>query len=244
MPGPTGRDVEIISHHATRDRLVSYFADLPAELPAQVASYAERLEGAEDAAERVRIGNLLRYGRDLLARIERGERTPLTTLTFDRKVVLHRGPLVEVYFLGRGHTDGDAILFLSEQRVAFLGDLLWTRVLPNVKDGFTREWIATLKQVLALGAERFVPGHGAFATASDVRDQIAYLMWLREAVEPWVVEGKSVDEAKAGIALPRRLRLSLAPGEQRREGLRGARAGTLRSAAATHPAKRHQRIRS
>jgi len=125
-------------------------------------------------------------------------------LTFETQVVLHRGRKVEVYFLGRGHTAGDAVVFLPEEKVAFLGDLLWTRALPNMSDGYPSEWIATLEKVLGLGATRFVPGHGALASADDVRDQMAYLSWMRAAVEPFVRERQSLDAAKAAIELPER----------------------------------------
>jgi hypothetical protein len=71
-----------------------------------------------------------------------------------------------------------------------------------MSDGYPGEWIATLEKVLALGATRFVPGHGSLATVDDVEDQIAYLRWLRAAVEPFVREGQSLDAAKAAIELP------------------------------------------
>ena len=194
--------VEIVSHHATRERLLSYYADLPGELPEQIAEQEEQLAGTTDPILRMRLENLLRYGRELLARLAGERPVPLPTLTFANKIVLHRGRTVEVYFLGRGHTDGDAVVFLPEEKIAFLGDLLWTRMLPNVKDGYTGDWIATLEQVLAFGARRFIPGHGALATAGEVRDQIAFLRWLRAAVEPFVRDGQTVEEAKARIALP------------------------------------------
>jgi len=94
------------------------------------------------------------------------------------------------------------VVFLPEEKIAFVGDLLWTRALPNMSDGYPGEWIATLEQVLGLGATRFVPGHGSLASADDVQDQMAYLSWLRSAVEPFVREGQSLDAAKAAIELP------------------------------------------
>lgn len=199
-----GKDVEIITHHATRERLRGDFADLPDELPAQIAQYEAQLEQVTDPAQRARLENALRRNRDLLSRLEGDAPPPFPTLTFDSRVVLHRGRVVEVYFLGRGHTDGDAIVYLPEEKIAFLGDLLFARTLPNVADGYTREWMATLEAVLELGATRFVPGHGPLATAEHVREQIAYLRWLRDAVQPFVDEGKSVEEAKAGVTLPER----------------------------------------
>lgn len=199
-----GKDVEIITHHATRDRLIGEFAELPDTLPEEIAQQAAQLEQVADPAQRTRIENALRKNRGLLTRLEGEVPPPFPTLTFDRQVVLHRGRTVEVYFLGRGHTDGDAVLYLPDQKIAFVGDLLFAHTLPNVSDGYTGEWITTLEAVLGLGATRFVPGHGPLATAEEVREQIAYLRWLRGAVQPFVDAGESVDEAKAGITLPDR----------------------------------------
>lgn len=195
-------DVERITHHATRKRLAEDAVGLQAELRQQVTGIEKQIADLPDGDQRTRMVNVLEHNRNLLQHVERDGAAPLPTLTFESRVELHRGRKVEIYFLGRGHTDGDAIVYLPEDKIAFLGDLLFTRTLPNVADGFTQDWIATLEQVLELGAERFVPGHGAVAGSAEVQAQIEYLKWLRGAVEPFVKEGKTVDEAKAAIELP------------------------------------------
>ncbi len=195
-------EVELISHHATHDLLREDYAKLPKELPAQVAGMEQQLEGATDPAQRNRVSNALLVSRDLLERVERGDPAPLPSLTFEKGITLHRGRGVEIYFLGRGHTAGDSILYLPDEKIAFLGDLLFERTLPNVTDGFTAEWIATLEKILQLDATRFVPGHGAVADADAVRQQIAYLKWLRGAVAPFVDQEGGLEKALAGISLP------------------------------------------
>jgi glyoxylase-like metal-dependent hydrolase (beta-lactamase superfamily II) len=150
----------------------------------------------------VRAEAFLRLDRELLQRVQGGRKPPLPTLTFDSKVVLQRGKRVEIFFLGRGHTDGDAVLILPEQKVALLGDLLFNQALPNLQDGYTRDWIVTLEKILTLGAERFLPGHGPVVSADGVRDMIAYLVYLRGAVEPHVKAGRGLDEVKLRVKLP------------------------------------------
>ncbi|MEM7354082.1 MAG: MBL fold metallo-hydrolase [Acidobacteriota bacterium] len=196
------KDVELITHHATRERLRTYFDEVAEQLPGAVERQAAQLETTTDEAERLRLENVLHNQRDLLARLEGGAAVPLPNLTFEAHVTLHRGRRVEIYFLGRGHTDGDAIVFLPQEKVAFCGDLLWNGGLPNIDDGYSEEWIATLEKILQLGATRFIPGHGPVSSADDVRALIAYLEWLRGAVAPYVRQGKGVDAAKEGIELP------------------------------------------
>jgi cyclase len=196
------KDVEIITHLATREHLLKYYAELPTELPKEIAEEEQQVQQETDPAARQRLLAYLRMDRDLLARVAGGARAPVPTLTFDSKVVLDRGRRVEIYFLGRGHTDGDTVVYLPAEKIALLGDLLFTKALPNIRDGYTKEWIATLEKVLALGATRFLPGHGPLSTADDVREMIAYLVWLRGAVEPYVKSGRSLDDVKRGVVLP------------------------------------------
>lgn len=195
-------EIEMISHHATRELLEEDLAKAPDELPAQIAQQEEQIESIEDPVQRDRVATWMGHSRGLLERINSDAPWPLPTLTFDAGVVIHRGRTVEVHFLGRGHTRGDAILLLPEEKIVFLGDLLFHKMLPNVRDGFTREWIETLEKVLELDATRFVPGHGELADADTVRQQIAYLEWLRSAVEPFVSQEAGADAAVEAIALP------------------------------------------
>ena len=196
------RGVEIVSHAWTRERLLRYYAELPQVLPRRIADNEKSLAEGQDPARRARAASYLELDRALLARVNAREPVPNSTLTFDSKVMLHRGREVEVFFLGRGHTGGDAVLYLPDARLAFLGDLLFTRTLPNVGDGYTKEWIETLEKVLLMGAERFVPGHGPVSSAAEVRAFIDYLKWLRGAVEPFVREGRSLEEARRDVTLP------------------------------------------
>lgn len=197
-----GRGVEIVSHAWTRERLLRYYAELPEVLPKRIADHEKSLATEQDPARRARAASYLELDRALLARVNAHAPVPNSSLTFDSKVMLHRGREVQVFFLGRGHTGGDAVLFLPDAKVAFLGDLLFTRTLPNVGDGYTKEWTSTLEKALLLGAERFVPGHGPVSTAADVRAFIDYLKWLRGAVEPFVRAGQSLEETRKAVTLP------------------------------------------
>ncbi|MEM7482528.1 MAG: MBL fold metallo-hydrolase [Acidobacteriota bacterium] len=197
-----GGEVEIISHHANRELLENDLETTPEELPAQIEQQHKMLESIEDPAQRERMLTAVRYSEELLARIASDAVPPLATLTFEKSVVLHRGRPVEIHFLGRGHTRGDAILFLPEEKIVFLGDLLFHRTLPNLNDGFSKEWIATLEKVLELEPATVVPGHGAVTDADGIRHFIGYLKWLRSAVEPFAKDNAGAAAAVEGIELP------------------------------------------
>jgi glyoxylase-like metal-dependent hydrolase (beta-lactamase superfamily II) len=66
------------------------------------------------------------------------------------------------------HTIGDLIVHLPDDKVLVAGDVLVSRVVPTFQDGFIRNWIRTLDEVLALDVAHFVPGHGDLMTLRDI----------------------------------------------------------------------------
>ena len=83
----------------------------------------------------------------------------------DRATVEVGGRLVELAFLGRGHTDNDIVLRVPDADVLCAGDLLENGATPYFGDGFPMDWPATAEALLGLVDERtvVVPGHGDHA---------------------------------------------------------------------------------
>ena len=82
------------------------------------------------------------------------------TLTFDHDFTIDIGGRdVQVKFLGRGNTNGDAVVYLPKERIAVVGDLV-VYPLPYMYDGYPTEWIQTLQRLSQLDAATIVPGHG------------------------------------------------------------------------------------
>jgi glyoxylase-like metal-dependent hydrolase (beta-lactamase superfamily II) len=87
------------------------------------------------------------------------------TVTFADRLTLslgkRRGPL-ELRWCGRGHTEGDIVAWLPQQRILFAGDLVEARAALYTGDAYHAEWSTnTLDQVRALEAETLVGGRGA-----------------------------------------------------------------------------------
>jgi cyclase len=82
------------------------------------------------------------------------------TLTFDHDFSVDIGNReVQVKFLGRGNTPGDAVAYLPKEKILAAGDLV-THPLPHVFDGYPAEWSQTLQKLAQLDADTIVPGHG------------------------------------------------------------------------------------
>jgi cyclase len=103
-----------------------------------------------------------------------------------------------------GHTGGDSIVVVPDSRVAFLGDLFWRAMLPNLIDASTQPWIDSLATILDGNAAgfTFVPGHGEVGDASDLAAFRNYLVTLRTLVADARTQGKS-GEALAQTVVPR-----------------------------------------
>lgn len=85
---------------------------------------------------------------------------------------------IEVHYFGRGHTDGDSVVYFPALKTVHTGDLIiWGERLDGSKlapfmdydnGGSAADWANTLDQVLALDFETVIPGHGPILGRSEV----------------------------------------------------------------------------
>jgi glyoxylase-like metal-dependent hydrolase (beta-lactamase superfamily II) len=129
------------------------------------------------------------------------------TLTFEHDFSIDLGSReVEIKFLGRGNTPGDAVVYLPKEKIAIAGDLL-VYPIPYIYDGYPREWIQTLQNLAQLDADMIVPGHG------PVMHDKTYIYLMRDLMKSAVDQMteslrksrpamfQTLDEVKASIDL-------------------------------------------
>jgi cyclase len=125
------------------------------------------------------------------------------TATLDDGLIIQDGKEeVKLSWLGAGHTEGDTILFLPREKIAFLGDLFFNEAIPNVQDACMLDWIQTLGEVLKLEADKFVPGHGAVGSKKDVENFREYLEEIKSLVEAAIERGANLDQVLKEIQVP------------------------------------------
>ena len=84
------------------------------------------------------------------------------TMTFNKKMTLWLGKLeVQIVQLGRGHTKGDTVAWLPQEKILFSGDLVEFDATPYAGDAYFQDWPQTLDNIAALKPEKLVPGRGA-----------------------------------------------------------------------------------
>ena len=174
-----GGEVEIIGHEYVRQQ---HLADVlnqrtnrtfSAAIPGQLDELRSRVAAATDGDERARLALDLRIREAHWNAIQETRVRPPNITYRDSMKIVKGGREVQLHFVGRGHTGGDTLVFLPEERIVFTGDFFLGRpgvnALPYMGDGFVNEWVASLDGLKALDFDLIVPGHG---TPFDERHQI------------------------------------------------------------------------
>lgn len=156
------------------------------------------------------------YRRDLLARMKgsdgwrlqarmRGFHVTPSTQTFDEAMTLNFAG--QEFRLSRLlHEDAssdDAVVFLPSAKVLFLGELFDNHYFPRVGKRNVRRWIEVLRQVETWDVDVYVPGHGTPGSKKDVEDFRKFLEWTVAQIEMRVKQGKTWDEVKKDLWLPK-----------------------------------------
>lgn len=85
------------------------------------------------------------------------------------------GVKVDIWHPGPGHTRGDTIAWVEEEKVLFSGDLVEYEAGVYTGDAQLEEWPATLEALRALKAQAIVPGRGeAMKGQADVNKALDY----------------------------------------------------------------------
>jgi glyoxylase-like metal-dependent hydrolase (beta-lactamase superfamily II) len=120
------------------------------------------------------------------------------TIVFEKHLTLMLGSLrVEIMQVGRGHTKGDTIVWLPQDKVLFSGDLVEFDATPYTGDAYLSDWPATLDNIAALKPDKLVPGRGAaLMNPAQVKAGLdgtrAFVTAMFEAVKKGAAAGKDL----------------------------------------------------
>jgi glyoxylase-like metal-dependent hydrolase (beta-lactamase superfamily II) len=120
------------------------------------------------------------------------------TITFDGRMSIWLGQLeVKLAQIGRGHTKGDTIAVLEDQKICFAGDLVEYQSTAYAGDCYFRDWPTTLDRLGAFGFDKLVPGRGgalenARDTAKAIASTRAFITDVYSLVNTGVAAGKGL----------------------------------------------------
>jgi glyoxylase-like metal-dependent hydrolase (beta-lactamase superfamily II) len=150
--------------------------------------------GEQDKASE--IGRFPRLFRDVES-VPAGMTWP--TLTFSGKMTLWLGKLeVQLLQLGRGHTKGDTVVWLPQDRVLLSGDLVEFDATPYAGDAYFTDWPQTLDNIAKLNAASLVPGRGPALVgearvAEGLASTRAFVSELYASVKAGAAAGKDLN---------------------------------------------------
>ncbi|HEY2093990.1 MAG TPA: MBL fold metallo-hydrolase [Thermoanaerobaculia bacterium] len=173
----------VVAHAQTKEMLDNEVQFMLGGMPATIHDSQQQAEKAlrsgkvddrplSDAGRKMRERGLARSA-TLLDDVKNFVYQP-PTLTFRDELTIDLGGReVQVKFLGRGNTGGDAVVYLPKEKILATGDLV-VHPIPYMFDGYPVEWSSTLDRLAALDTETIVPGHG------DVMHDKKYIFQLRD----------------------------------------------------------------
>jgi cyclase len=201
-----GANTDIISSEETRRLIIatrghgaydSFMADAEANLEATRAQF----EATEDEGQRRQLALWIDYHQSVV------ETKPILqirapNLTFVERLAFHgtdrTAELID--FVG-GHTERDAVLFLPQEGIAFMSDLLFIGHHPYLGGGDPERLLHILEAVSDLAPKLLVPGHGPVGMADSLTQMGQYVHTLDGLARKMVEDGEAEETIEA-MAIP------------------------------------------
>jgi glyoxylase-like metal-dependent hydrolase (beta-lactamase superfamily II) len=126
-----------------------------------------------------------------------GKQPGLPSVTFERHAHIYLGGKnVELYHLGRAHTNGDVVVYFPADRALAAGDMFtFGDATPELIDysggGSGKEWTKTLDSALQLDFDTVVPGHGVVTNKREMAKFRDTTLALRNQVHEMLVQKKT-----------------------------------------------------
>ncbi|WP_461831856.1 MBL fold metallo-hydrolase [Aquifex sp.] len=126
---------------------------------------------------------------------------PSITLTKSLNIYLKVGKdyrKFEVMHLCKGHTNGDIVVYIPDEKILFSGDIVFDGRLPFLGSGNSGTWIKCLDEILEMEPKVLLPGHGNPLIGKEkIKKAVLwtkkYITDLRETIRRLIEEGCDVD---------------------------------------------------
>jgi cyclase len=203
-----GPEVQIIGHeyvrHAIADLDIIHrepFKTAMTNMPIQVDGLKKQIADEKDPAKRAMIEKQLAAKQADWEEFKMLKPTP-PTMTYSSKMTLYQGQReIRLLFLGRGHTQGDTIVYLPKERIVCSGDMMETQP-AYMGDAMFDEWIKTLDALKEIDFATDLPGHGVpFHDKSLITAYQGYLKDFMSQVTELRKQGLSAEETAQKIDL-------------------------------------------
>lgn len=115
-------------------------------------------------------------------------------IVFDKDVTLHVGEHTFELIHTPGHTPGQIVVFVPEERVVFTGDTIFSECQTWLMESDVDQWLSALDRIGELDVDTIVPGHGPVTDKSYLAVQRSNLLDWKAAVAAAIANGWSREE--------------------------------------------------
>jgi glyoxylase-like metal-dependent hydrolase (beta-lactamase superfamily II) len=201
---------DIIGTEETRRMLIATkgygaFDEFMAEAEANLVATQEEFQAAEDEDQRREISFWVTYHQAVV------DTKPILQIrapnvTFVERFAVHgTGRSVEMIPFSGGHTESDSVLFLPEEEIVFMSDLLFIDHHPYLGGGDPDSVLNSLETVSALAPRLCVPGHGPVGTVESLTHMAEYIHTMNDLARELAEEG-ATEEAINTTPIPEQYR--------------------------------------
>ena len=161
-----GPDVQIIGQEylakAVNAGIVNrepYLASTGSIPRAQMDDLKKQIAAEKDAGKKAALNKQLADAQLMQSELKELKPTPPNKTYKDKMVIQSGSREIDLLWLGRGHTEGDTVVYLPKEKIVATGDLMESRI-AYMGDAIFDEWIDTLDKVKKLDFNVDLPGHG------------------------------------------------------------------------------------
>jgi len=121
----------------------------------------------------------------------------------DQAAVYLGGVEVQLFYLGRGHTNGDTVIYFPDLKTVHTGDLIidGMPVIDYDAGGSAIEFIKTIDSLLKIDFDTMIPGHGRVMNKNDVRAYRARFAEMNRRMRALAQKKVPKDQVQAQLKL-------------------------------------------
>ncbi len=180
------------------ESLVASVSDLPVKYVINTHHHGDHSGGNQGY---IKIAEIIAHqnARDNMLRGDQ-EAPPRLVFT-DQTAVYLGGAEVRAFYMGRGHTNGDAVVYFPDLKTVHGGDLLHGTApfIDYANGGSSRGWVSTINKLLSLDFDTAIPGHGSLMDRRDVLDFRNQMEAAREHMAELIRSGLQREDAAEAI---------------------------------------------
>ena len=131
----------------------------------------------------------------------------LPVITFTEDMMYHfNGDNVLISHIHDAHTDGDALVYFTNNNVLHMGDAYFQGAFPYIdtsSGGSIDGYIAGIQKAILLSDDKtiIIPGHGKISNKSELKPYLLMLKTLRNRVQLEIDKGKTLKEVVANTSI-------------------------------------------